>query len=794
MAQLSLKKKIILSTSILGVIMISFFSLFIFFYLKDFMVRQKVSEINQLNIEQSHESEQIFAKHQLFSKMLGTRTRVREYLLERSEARRVELDNIFLEYTEQDSRYLAIYLLDEKGQGLISTDQRFVGQDYSFRDYFKQAIRGQAWTEILLGKTSQQFGYYFSYPVTDGQAKIIGVLVVKVSTEEIEQAIVNSEVSKNSTIMLTDQYGVVVYSNRADRFLKSLGTLSAGELSAIETSDKFLGHKIDSLQYDVVQTALRSFTKPLSLKINDKVDGDEEIIGLVKLENLPFYLVTETSLETIEATIFSTIIFLFSITFLVVLLSIFVLLRLFDIFISPLAKLKVFAQAISTGNFAQQIELKSNDEFNDLAKVFNKMAKDLDDLYKNLDKKVTEQTKDITSKAKAITDQQAATLNLLEDVEQEKIKSELLAKDLEKFKLAVENASDHIIITDAEGLILYANKAVEKITGFNNKEIIGQKAGDKNLWGGQMTPDFYKTMWKTIKINKKIFYGLINNKRKNGQVYESMASISPILDEAGKVSFFIGIERDVTKEKQIDRAKSEFVSLASHQLRTPLSAINWYAEMLLHGDAGKLNAEQLEYVKEIFDGNQRMIDLVNALLNVSRIELGTLAVDSAPTDLRELADSVLTELKQQILLKKQVVVTKYDKNLPKINLDAKIMRIVWQNFLSNAVKYTPDKGKISVNITIKGKDALISVADTGYGIPKVQQEKIFTKLFRADNIREKVTDGTGLGLYIIKAVIEQFGGKTWFESVENKGTTFYATIPLKGVVKKEGSKGLNYNK
>ncbi len=794
MQQLSLKKKIILSTSVLGGIMMLIFSLFVFFYLKDFMINQKIREINQLNVEQGHESAQIFAKHQLFSKMLGTRTRVKEYLLERSEAKAEELNNIFLEYTQADPRYLAIYLLDEKGQGLISTDQRFVGEDYSFRDYFKQAIKGQAWTEILLGKTSKQFGYYFSYPITDGQAKIIGVLVVKVSTAEIEQAIVASEISKNSTIMLTDQYGVIVYSNRNDRFLKSLGTLLATEMATITENDKFLGQKIESLQYELVQTELRSYNKPVTLKFNDQVDSDQEIIGLVKLENLPFYLVTETSLDAIEGTIFSTIIFLLVVTFLILVLSVFVLLRLFNIFISPLAKLKVFAQAISAGNFSEQIELKSNDEFNDLARVFNKMAKDLSYLYQNLDKKVAQQTKEVTSKAKALEDQQIATLNILEDIEKEKEISQQLAKDLEKFQLAVANASDHVVITDEEGFIIYANKSVERITGFTSEEVLGKKAGSKELWGGLMDPAFYKLFWNTVKIKKQVFTGELKNHRKNGEVYEAMSSVSPVLSDQGEVLYFVGIERDISREKQIDRAKTEFVSLASHQLRTPLSAISWYAEMLLHGDAGKLKSEQVEYVKEIFDGNQRMIDLVNALLNVSRIELGTLAVDSVPTDLRELADSVLSELKPQLIQKKHKVITNYDKKLPKINLDSKIMRVVWQNFLSNAVKYTPEKGQITVGINIKGKDALISVADTGYGIPKNQQDKIFTKLFRADNIRDKVTDGTGLGLYIIKSVIEQFGGKVWFESVESKGTTFYASIPLKGVAKKEGSKGLNYNK
>ena len=216
--------------------------------------------------------------------------------------------------------------------------------------------------------------------------------------------------------------------------------------------------------------------------------------------------------------------------------------------------------------------------------------------------------------------------------------------------------------------------------------------------------------------------------------------------------------------------------------------------MLLAGDAGKVNKEQKEYLEEIYKGNQRMVDLVNALLNVSRIELGTLAVDPKPTNLIDQAESVLNEIKPLIINKKLKVVKKFGKAIPEINLDDKLMRIVWQNLLSNSLKYTPEKGQIGIAISKDKTNVKIEVSDTGMGIPKRQQKNIFTKLFRADNVREKETDGTGLGLYIVKSVIEQFGGQVWFKSVENKGTTFYATIPLKGIKAKQGTRGLEYKK
>jgi PAS domain S-box-containing protein len=258
----------------------------------------------------------------------------------------------------------------------------------------------------------------------------------------------------------------------------------------------------------------------------------------------------------------------------------------------------------------------------------------------------------------------------------------------------------------------------------------------------------------------------------------------------------IGVNWDVTKEKEIDKAKSEFVSLASHQLRTPLSAINWYTEMLLAGDAGKINTEQKEYLEAIYTGNQRMVDLVNALLNVSRLELGTFLIEAQPTDVVALAKSVLDELRPKYTEKQQVVEAVHDE-IPLYSADPKLLRMVLQNLLTNAVKYTPEKGHVSLQLRIVKKGATVAtvparqdslaiiVADTGYGIPKSQQEKIFSKMFRADNAREKEAEGSGLGLYIVKSVADQSGGQVWFTSEENKGTTFYILLPLSGMQKKK---------
>src|SRR3989344_4023595 len=386
----------------------------------------------------------------------------------------------------------------------------------------------------------------------------------------------------------------------------------------------------------------------------------------------------------------------------------------------------------------------------------------------------------------------SALVNALENVEQEKERIRLQSIETKKFALAVEGASEHIVITDPNGIIIYANHAAELITGFSKDEIIGTKAG--TLWGGLMGKEFYQRLWETIAVRKETFQGEIRNKRKSGAEYTVSTNISPVMDEKQHIMFFVVLERDITREKEVDKAKTEFVSLASHQLRTPLSAINWYAEMLLEGDAGTLTEQQKSYLQEIYHGNQRMVELVNALLDVSRIEMGTFSVRPELTDIVALAQSEIAELQPQIDAKKLTCVADFQQGLPQLNVDPELIRIIIENILTNAVKYTPNRGTITLALHLddERRNLVLTVSDTGYGIPQDEQAKIFTKLFRANNVREMEPEGTGLGLYIVQSILDHTGGSIRFESEENKGTTFYITCPVSGMKEKDGTVKLGH--
>jgi signal transduction histidine kinase len=231
--------------------------------------------------------------------------------------------------------------------------------------------------------------------------------------------------------------------------------------------------------------------------------------------------------------------------------------------------------------------------------------------------------------------------------------------------------------------------------------------------------------------------------------------------------------------KEIDQMKTEFISVASHQMRTPLSATKWVLRMILDGDLGQLNTPQKELLAKGYQTNERMISLINDLLNVSRIEEGRFQYRFVHMPLEEVIDSVIQEMLETI--KKKGIKFEYKKpknSLPRVNIDPQKIRLVAQNLLDNAVKYTPVGGRVSVFLQEEKNQVVFGITDNGVGIPHIQRNRIFSKFFRADNVIRMQTDGSGLGLFIARSIIEMHHGSVWFESVEGRGSTFFFSLPV----------------
>lgn len=489
--------------------------------------------------------------------------------------------------------------------------------------------------------------------------------------------------------------------------------------------------------------------------------------------------------------------------------------------------------------------------------------------------------------------------------------------ELEKFQMAVEKSFDHVVITDTNGTVLYANHAAEILTGYSKEEMVGKTPA---LWGKQMPQEFYDTFWRTIKEERSPYAGELTNRRKDGAKYLSSLRAMPILDEQGKVKYFVGIERDITEEREsqlrvirhatdlekandriatekaraehildmlrsigegvfatdadqhiifmneqaenisgksieilkknvssevfvfrvkrgsvkgqifvsrttlqnkrtfifppqtflvrgdkeipvsgacspiwnekreiigtvtvfqditqkheLDQMKDMFLSVAAHQLRTPLGSMRWSMELLLGGDFGKIPKKAQEAIEHIYENSQRMIVLVNDLLNVSRIDQDYGHEKQELVDLRSLLQEVVDTMLPEAKKRKVKLVVKLPRKSPSLKGSPKHLYEAFQNLVSNGIKYSNADGVVSIVLKAEDGKCTVTVSDTGIGIPKESQSKVFSKFFRAKNAVHKETEGSGLGLSVVKSYVEESKGTISFVSEENKGTTF----------------------
>jgi signal transduction histidine kinase len=263
-----------------------------------------------------------------------------------------------------------------------------------------------------------------------------------------------------------------------------------------------------------------------------------------------------------------------------------------------------------------------------------------------------------------------------------------------------------------------------------------------------------------------------------GQELTYKVLTAKVIDHKGQYLGVMKIFYNLTREKIIDKLKSEFISIAAHQLRTPLSAIKWVIKMILDGDVGKLNLEQEKLLFKGYQSNERIINLVNDMLNVSRIEDGRFGYSFNRDDFIEVLEAVI-DGQATIMERKKIKFTlTKPKKMPLIYMDKQKIELALQNLLENAVKYTPEYGKIELAVEVGDSLVKMIIKDNGVGIPDKEQGKLFSKFFRAENVVRMQTEGSGLGLFITKNIIKKHGGEITFTSKEGKGTQFVFTLPI----------------
>ena len=381
----------------------------------------------------------------------------------------------------------------------------------------------------------------------------------------------------------------------------------------------------------------------------------------------------------------------------------------------------------------------------------------------NLEEKVEERTYELETAKKALT-------NMLEDAEESRKRIE---EEENKTRATLVSLTDGLIVFDKNKRITLVNPQAESVLGLKENQVLNREISTISEFPNLI--ELYRILGKKIEWTGQR-YELIFKKPITRY---SQVSIAPVVVDKKTIGLMV-IMHDITREREIERLKTEFVSIAAHQLRTPLSAIKWTLKMLIDGDIGSLTPEQIEFLMKGYQSNERMIILINDLLNVARIEEGKIIYDLLYSSLEKIIEEIIDRLLPVAKNKNiKLIFNKPQKPSPKIKIDKEKIGIVVQNLIDNAIRFNEVNGVVTVSINYDKINIEVTVEDDGIGIPKEQQKRIFSKFFRADNALKFETEGTGLGLFITKNIIEAHKGKISFKTKKGKGTIFKFTLPIK---------------
>ena len=408
-----------------------------------------------------------------------------------------------------------------------------------------------------------------------------------------------------------------------------------------------------------------------------------------------------------------------------------------------------------------------------------KLAKELEELNLSLEKKINKKTKELQAKVRELDESKKALLNILEDNTKARVAME---REKNKTMAIIANFTDPIIVLGKHLKISIINPAASRVFGLTSADL-NKPVSIDNKFSIANFKSIIKVDYEIRQIDKdakgQIFVAEEITVKGKDQEFTYKVITAKVLSVDNELLGVMKIFYDTTREKAIDKMKSEFISIAAHQLRTPLSAIKWVIKMILDGDAGKLSIEQQELLNKGYLSNERVIRLVNDLLNVSRIEEGKFGFNFETADFKEVLNTAISNIDTLATKNHQELIIKIPPKLPKIFLDKERIIMVIQNLLSNAIKYTPEYGKIQVVIEVDKQYLHVKIKDQGVGVPAEDQPKLFSKFFRAANVVKLETEGSGLGLFMVKNIIEKHKGQVSLKSEEGKGTEVDFTLPIK---------------
>jgi two-component system phosphate regulon sensor histidine kinase PhoR len=402
---------------------------------------------------------------------------------------------------------------------------------------------------------------------------------------------------------------------------------------------------------------------------------------------------------------------------------------------NPITHFTRTATEIARGNFNERVIVESQDELGRLAKIFNYMTEELHRLRKmDLNRIITEK---------------------------------------KKIDIIVKNIADGVIITDPNNCIVVMNSVMESWFGIQEKECQGKPL--EQFISNNTLLLFIRSV-QSDTSRKTPTTEIVIKSTKTWRDIFLQAHAARVVNEQNELIGIVTILRDITREKEIDRMKTELVSMVAHELRSPLTSISGFSELLLDPTVNREQAE--EYATIILKESNRLSELINKFLDISKIEAGKSQAKKAPMQIRDVVDKVLDVNLHQAEKKGIVVSVKVSPNLPLVLGDHDMLEQVVLNLFTNAVKYSPENTAIEIRLKERESEVMVEVEDNGYGISEKSQQRLFEKFYRVtDNEKVREITGTGLGLALVKEIVEIHGGSIAVTSRLGEGSIFSFTVP-----------------
>jgi len=669
-----------------------------------------------------------------------------------------------LKNTESIGKYnYDIIVLDKNGIVLSSSDETLVGKNKSDCLGFIEGKKDVFIRDVHLCPDKKIDTLTFIAPIYEGRNKdFIGVVAERLTTDKLNEITMNiTGLGKTGETYLVNKDGYAITPLLFDK-------------------DAVLKKKVDSEQFHLCREEHleRGMSEEMEEIPTTYLDyRRKKVLGVhTYIPEMKWCLLTEID----EREVFSSLKWMFWIALgLAVFLLVVIYLMASWIgrrISKPIMKLNEGIKIVGKGDLDYRVGMKSKDEIGQLSRAFDSLVSHLKEAKTNIEKKVREQTKLISGQKEKLEKQQGTLLISLKDVQTER---EKIAREKNKVSAILYSIGDGVFVIDRDYRITVFNQAAVNISGFSEKEVMGKKYNEVLKFvfesSGKINDGFIKKAISTGEVKELSNHAVLI--RKDGKKIAVADSAAPLRNKNGKIVGCVVVFRDISRERRISQMESEFVSIASHQLRTPITAIQWLMERVLRKE--KISKKGREYLNSVHASARRLNALVDLLLNVSKVEAGKINVSFREIEVIEIIERYLKE-RRELCAKKNItlIFKKHPKTLNVIT-DNNLFRNIIQSLVSNAIEYTPEKGKIEVSLEKKPKSFILAVSDTGIGIPIKEQATIFEKFTRASNAKLLKTDGTGLGLYFTEQVVKLLGGKIWFKSEENKGTTFYVELPLK---------------